>query len=105
MLLRSSGSVDETLLLCHGISIGITSAVISNKKEVNKLKELLIHTENLAQDLQDEIEMNDSLTVKDLPDENFEPQNTRSHSFKNKALTACSPPLKRLWINQENMMI
>ncbi|CAO2818491.1 unnamed protein product [Amaranthus hypochondriacus] len=42
------------------------SNLIANKAEVEKLKDRLKESENLAQDLQEELEMKDSLTVKEL---------------------------------------
>ncbi|KAK9278863.1 hypothetical protein L1049_028442 [Liquidambar formosana] len=46
------GSTDGTLLFYLGFSIGIISSVMANKREVDKLKEVLKQTENLVQDLQ-----------------------------------------------------
>ncbi|GAV85779.1 LOW QUALITY PROTEIN: hypothetical protein CFOL_v3_29213, partial [Cephalotus follicularis] len=63
------GSHNGAVLFCLGICIGIISSIVSNKIEVDKLKELLKQTENLVQDLQEELEMKDSLTVKELADE------------------------------------
>ncbi|KAL5544621.1 hypothetical protein UlMin_008405 [Ulmus minor] len=70
------GSLDESVLFCLGISIGIISSIIANKSEVDKLKDLLKQTENLVQDLQEELEMKDSLTVKELANENYGSQDT-----------------------------
>ena len=42
------------------------SNLIANKAEEEKLKDRLKESENLAQDLQEELEMKDSLTVKEL---------------------------------------
>ncbi|KAL9227318.1 hypothetical protein vseg_003020 [Gypsophila vaccaria] len=53
-------------LFCLGISIGILSTIIANKVEMEKLKKSLKQSENLVEDLQDELEMKDSLTVKEL---------------------------------------
>ncbi|XP_021893266.1 uncharacterized protein LOC110811165 [Carica papaya] len=58
-----------TVLFSLGISVGIVASLIANKTEVDKLKELLKQTENLVQDLQEELEMKDSLTVRELNDE------------------------------------
>ena len=81
----SSGSLDGTVLFCLGISIGIISSFITNKSEVDKLKELLKQTENLVQDLHDELEMKDSLTVKELANENYESQDTYDYSISERA--------------------
>jgi hypothetical protein len=47
------------------VSIGI----LSNKKEFDTLKGTLKQMENLVQDLQDELEMKEGLTVKELLNE------------------------------------
>lgn len=49
---------------------------MANKREFDELKELLKQTENLIQDLQEELEMKDSMTVKELTNENYESHDT-----------------------------
>ncbi|XAR63805.1 hypothetical protein NMG60_11023898 [Bertholletia excelsa] len=66
------GSSHEALLFCLGVSLGIVSSCLANKREVDKLNDLLKQTENLVQDLQDELEMRDLLTVKELAYENYD---------------------------------
>ncbi|KAA0057994.1 pericentriolar material 1 protein [Cucumis melo var. makuwa] len=73
---------DRMILFCLGISIGLIS-FMENKREIDKLKELLKHTENLVQDLQEELEMKDSLTVKELSNENCESVGISENSFFN----------------------
>lgn len=51
------------------MSIGILWSSLSNKKEFDTLKGTLKRMENLVQDLQDELEMKEGLTVKELPNE------------------------------------
>jgi len=51
------------------VSIGILSSSLLNKKEFDTLKGTLKQMENLVQDLQDELEMKEGLTVKELPNE------------------------------------
>lgn len=68
------------ILFCLGISVGLIS-FMQNKREIDKLKELLRHTENLVQDLQEELEMKDSLTVKELSNENCESVGISENSF------------------------
>lgn len=51
------------------MSVGILSSSLSNKKEFDTLKGTLKQMENLVQDLQDELEMKEGLTVKELPNE------------------------------------
>lgn len=91
ILLPSSGSPEGPVLLCLGISIGIISSFITNKREVDKLKDLLKQTENLVQDLEEELEMKDSVTVKELAKENYESHDTCDHSFFDRAPNSFSP--------------
>lgn len=63
---------------------------MGNRREVDKLKGLLKQTENLVQDLQEELEMKDSLTVKELANENYESQETYDNSFHDRATNSCS---------------
>ncbi|KAJ6810779.1 uncharacterized protein M6B38_104620 [Iris pallida] len=63
---HSKGSVDGVLLFCLGVGIGVITIILLNKAELEKLNKLLKHTENVVQDLQEELEMKDSLSVKDL---------------------------------------
>lgn len=79
------GSPDGMVLFCLGISIGMIFSQISNKREVDEMKELLQRTENLVQDLQEELEMKDSLTVKELANEDYESQYTHDHAFGSEA--------------------
>uniref|UniRef100_A0A5B6Z8V8 Uncharacterized protein n=1 Tax=Davidia involucrata TaxID=16924 RepID=A0A5B6Z8V8_DAVIN len=85
-----AGSSHGALLFCFGILVGIISSVLANKREVDKLNELLKQTENLVQDLQDELEMKDSLTVKELAMEDYESQDTRDCFYNNRAPHAFS---------------
>lgn len=87
----SSGSADGAILLCLGISIGIISSFVANKEEVDKLKILLKQTENLVQDLHEELEMKDSLTVKELSNENYESQDTCDNSIHGTTLKLLYP--------------
>lgn len=84
------GSLHGSILFCLGISIGVMSSVIANQKEIEKLKDLLKQTENLVQDLQEELEMKDSLTVKELASENYESQDTHNDSLRDTAPTPFS---------------
>ena len=58
---------------------------MTSKKEVDKLKELLKQNENLVQDLQEELELKDSLTVKELANENDESHDTSDNSISKRA--------------------
>ena len=68
MHIWSAGLCDRLILFSIGVSIGILSS-LSNKKEFDTLKGTLKQMENLVQDLQDELEMKEGLTVKELPNE------------------------------------
>ena len=80
------------ILFCLGISIGIIASILTNKREVDNLKEVLKQTENLVQDLQEELEMKDSMTVKELANDNYESQDTCDNSC-DRALNAFSPEM------------
>ncbi|XP_010030673.2 LOW QUALITY PROTEIN: uncharacterized protein LOC104420546 [Eucalyptus grandis] len=88
--LPEHGSLHGSILFCLGISIGVMSSIIANQKEIEKLKDLLKQTENLVQDLQEELEMKDSLTVKELASENYESQDTHIDSLRDTAPTPFS---------------
>lgn len=95
LLNLESGSSQRALLFGIGVSIGILSSFLTNKHKVDKLNELLKQSENLVQDLQEELEMKDSLTVKELVVEDYESQDTQNDSFNSGPLHAFSPEEKR----------
>jgi len=64
---------------------------MANKREIDKLRELLKQNENLVQDLQEELEMKDSMTVKELQNENYGSLDTLDHSSYDKELNEFSP--------------
>lgn len=82
---------DKAFLFSLGISFGTITCIMANKREIDKLRELLKQTENLVQDLQEELEMKDSMTVKELQNENYGSQDTCDHSFNDKELNEFSP--------------
>ncbi|KAE9601916.1 hypothetical protein Lal_00040840 [Lupinus albus] len=82
---------DATFIFSLGFSFGMITCIMANKREMDKLRELLKHNENLVQDLQEELEMKDSMTVKELHGENYGSQDTFDHSFCDKELNAFSP--------------
>lgn len=86
------GSPDSMILFCLGISVGIIASILTNKREIDNLKEVLKQTENLVQDLQEELEMKDSMTVKELANDNYESQDTCDNSC-DRALNAFSPEM------------
>lgn len=88
---NSQGLQNGTVLFSLGISVGIIASLIANKTEVDKLKELLKQTESLVQDLQEELEMKDSLTVRELENENYELQGTYPCFLHDRAPSSSSP--------------
>ncbi|KAF9597252.1 hypothetical protein IFM89_016393 [Coptis chinensis] len=88
--LQYQGSHDRMFLLCLGITLGVMSTVTTNRREVDKLNDLLKQTENLVQDLHEELEMKDSLTVKVLPHEGSETQESNDRYFANQDLGSFS---------------
>ncbi|XP_006664130.1 uncharacterized protein LOC102705124 [Oryza brachyantha] len=66
---KPTGLIDRLRIFSTGVSIGIISSILSNKNELDTLKSTLKRMENLVQDLHDELEMRDGLTVKELPNE------------------------------------
>ncbi|EEF47762.1 hypothetical protein RCOM_1469830 [Ricinus communis] len=75
----------------HSQNVGIASSLLASRREVDKLQDLLKQTENLVQDLQEELEMKDSLTVKELADEKCESQDTCENSLHYRALNPLFP--------------
>ncbi|KAI3726844.1 hypothetical protein L1987_66650 [Smallanthus sonchifolius] len=81
LLEEKCSSVDATLLVCLGMSFGILYSFMESKREVEKLNWLLKQKENLVQDLEDEIEMKDSLIVQELRVDDHKSQRTGGGSF------------------------
>ena len=90
MVLLSSGSANGMFLFFLGITIGVMATLVASKREVDKLNEQLKQTENLVEDLHEELEMKDFLTVKDLTNEGFESMKTNDCSFNSGMPTAVS---------------
>ncbi|XP_076930628.1 uncharacterized protein LOC143595527 [Bidens hawaiensis] len=76
------GSLNATLLVCLGMSFGILYACVENKREVERLNRLVKQKENLIQDLEEEIEMKDSLIMQELTVDDHESQKTDSVIMK-----------------------
>uniref|UniRef100_A0A3Q7FSV1 Uncharacterized protein n=1 Tax=Solanum lycopersicum TaxID=4081 RepID=A0A3Q7FSV1_SOLLC len=85
------GSSHRVLLFCLGISVGMISSFWKNRKEMDKLNEMLRQSENLVQDLHEELEMKELLTVKELATEDCGSQDAHNDSSNNGALQAPSP--------------
>nr|GMC55282.1 Protein POLAR LOCALIZATION DURING ASYMMETRIC DIVISION AND REDISTRIBUTION like [Ipomoea batatas] len=88
---RSKGSSDEAFLLSLGASIGFFISFLLFKKERDELNHILKQKDNLVQDLQDELEMKDSLTVKELATEDYESEYTRIDASVSEALYSLAP--------------
>ncbi|XP_019153408.1 PREDICTED: uncharacterized protein LOC109149848 isoform X2 [Ipomoea nil] len=88
---RSKGSSDEAFLLSLGASVGFFISFLLYKKERDELNNILKQKDNLVQDLQDELEMKDSLTVKELATEDYESEYTRIDVSTNEALYSLAP--------------
>ncbi|KAG6391798.1 hypothetical protein SASPL_149558 [Salvia splendens] len=69
---NAQGTSNRALLFYFGLTLGVVSSFMANKQEVERMKSLLKQNENLVQDLQEELEMKDSLTVKELATDNYE---------------------------------
>lgn len=52
-----------------GASLGIISTILLKKNEIENLNGMLKSSENLVQDLQDELEMKDAITLEELTSE------------------------------------
>lgn len=70
--------------------MGMIFSFWKNRKEMEKLNEFLRQSENLVQDLHEELEMKESLTVKELTTEDCESQDAHNDSSNNGALQAPS---------------
>lgn len=79
---RLEGSHDGMLPFVIGINIGMISALLLKRKEVDELNKLLKQSEDLVQDLQEELEMNDSFSVKELAYGTYESQNLKHWNSK-----------------------
>ncbi|CAI9754092.1 unnamed protein product [Fraxinus pennsylvanica] len=88
------GSPGGALNFYRGFSIGIISSFLAHKMEIEKLSTLLRQTENLVQDLQEELEMKDLLTMKELAVENYESQDMHDDSYYKEAVDAFTPEQK-----------
>lgn len=84
------GTPDRALLFYIGLTMGIISSFLANKQEMEKLNKLLKQTENLVQDLHEELEMKDSLTVKELAIEDYKSQDVHKDSYSDDAGHALS---------------
>ncbi|VVB17563.1 unnamed protein product [Arabis nemorensis] len=98
---KKHGLSDAAVLLQIGISIGIVSSYMASQAEVSKVKQELKQTENLVHDLEDELEMKDSLIVKELDSEKAA-ENSESISNIEAELEA---ELERLEINMNSSNI
>lgn len=66
------------LLFLIGMTVGILSATAASKNGVDKLNKQLKQTQNLVEDLHEELDMKDMLTVKELTDGRYLPPGASS---------------------------
>ncbi|RAL41138.1 hypothetical protein DM860_017687 [Cuscuta australis] len=85
------GLSSEAFLLSLGMHVVFFSSVLAHKKEIEKLNHILKQTNYLVQDLQDELEMKESLTVKELAPEDYESEYIRIDAYNNDRLRSLSP--------------
>ncbi|CBI27291.3 unnamed protein product, partial [Vitis vinifera] len=97
---HSQGSPNGMFLFFLGITIGVMATLVASKREVDKLNEQLKQTENLVEDLHEELEMKDFLTVKDLTNEEPDNQNTENSELISKIEAELEAELERL---EQNM--
>ncbi|WOK99674.1 hypothetical protein Cni_G08386 [Canna indica] len=64
-------SLDGMHVFSIGVILGLICTMLSNRNEIDKLNDMLKTSENLVQDLQEELEINESLTVKELVNEDY----------------------------------
>ncbi|KAG2706958.1 hypothetical protein I3843_05G114800 [Carya illinoinensis] len=69
---HSQGSPNGMLLFFLGITTGMMSTIVAHKREAEKLNDQLKQTNQLVQDLHEEIEMKDLLTIKVLGNRDLE---------------------------------
>ncbi|XP_076923822.1 uncharacterized protein LOC143586081 [Bidens hawaiensis] len=79
---KESESLDAMLLVCLGMLFGILYSFVENKREVERLNRLVKQKESLIQDLEEEIEMKDSLIMQELTVDGHESQKTESVILK-----------------------
>lgn len=66
------GLFDKIFMYCLGVNVGVMFAALANKRELEKLNGMLKYSESLVQDLQEELEMKDSVFVRELENETNE---------------------------------
>nr|XP_043615230.1 uncharacterized protein LOC122587194 [Erigeron canadensis]XP_043615231.1 uncharacterized protein LOC122587194 [Erigeron canadensis] len=98
---NKTGLTDATLLVCLGMSFGILYSFMSNKLEVERLNRVLKQKDNLVQDLEEELEMKDSLIMKELTTEDHKSQRMGRGSLYDGSPTLVSDEHN----NQESVVI
>uniref|UniRef100_A0A0E0BUF0 Uncharacterized protein n=1 Tax=Oryza glumipatula TaxID=40148 RepID=A0A0E0BUF0_9ORYZ len=89
---KSTGLLDRLHIFSTGVSIGIISSTLSKKNELDALKGTVKRMENLVQDLHDELEMREGLTVKELPNE----MSVKNDDDESKAHVTDSEPMSKI---------
>ncbi|KAK6123119.1 hypothetical protein DH2020_043115 [Rehmannia glutinosa] len=90
----NKGSSDVALLFYLGLTMGITYSSLGHKTEIEKLRKSLKQSEDLVQDLQEELEMKDASTVKELAVEDYESVDVHTDAYYNDAMQTLSPEQK-----------
>ncbi|KAL3511047.1 hypothetical protein ACH5RR_030448 [Cinchona calisaya] len=83
----SPGPPSGMLLFLIGLTIGKMPKIFTYRREIKKLNEQLKQAENLVQDLQEELDMKDKLTVKELAAEGSQTLSTKGPSSFSQELT------------------
>ncbi|XP_048135951.1 uncharacterized protein LOC115755804 [Rhodamnia argentea] len=89
--LQSQGLYDPMPLFFLGLTIGVMTSVVANNREVDLLDERFRQAQNLVQDLHEELEMKDLLTVKEIDADGPRIPETGTIPFLNRTTTASSP--------------
>ncbi|BAT17775.1 uncharacterized protein [Oryza sativa Japonica Group] len=89
---KSTDLLARLRIFSTGVSIGIISSTLSNKNELDALKGTVKRMENLIQDLHDELEMREGLTVKELPNE----MSVKIDDDESKAHVTDSEPMSKI---------
>ncbi|CAA0820876.1 Unknown protein [Striga hermonthica] len=93
-LSMSGSSSDGALLFYLGLTMGITYSSLHQKREIEKLRNSLKQTEDLVEDLQEELEMKDASTLKEVAVEDHESVDVQNYSYFNDPMQSLSPEQK-----------
>ncbi|KAI4326567.1 hypothetical protein MLD38_031868 [Melastoma candidum] len=100
-LYSQNGWMHGIILFSLGLYVGIISSVARKRTDVDKLKDLLNQKENLVQDLQEELEMKDSVIIKELDNDISGSWITHQTSFPDADPTLSSNERHESDVNEE----